>query len=118
MDRQVLLAIALSALVVIAYQQFLRIYYPDYAQSPRPGVSEVEGQPRGWRACRHGRRRRDEGWLLHDAGAPIDDLPDLAGLAAGEIRLDDSDQIRFRERRPLEDVEAIHLQSTGPASLH
>src|SRR2546430_5045731 len=40
-DRQVLLAIALSALVVIAYQQFLRIYYPDYAQNPRPGLTET-----------------------------------------------------------------------------
>jgi YidC/Oxa1 family membrane protein insertase len=40
-DRQVLLAIALSALVVIAYQQFLRIYYPDYGQNPRPGVTET-----------------------------------------------------------------------------
>ena len=41
MDRQVLLAIALSALVVIAYQQFLRIYYPDYGRKPAPAANET-----------------------------------------------------------------------------
>jgi YidC/Oxa1 family membrane protein insertase len=40
-DRQVLLAIALSALVVIAYQQFLRIYYPDYGQKPLPTAAQT-----------------------------------------------------------------------------
>ena len=41
MDRQVLLAVALSALVVIAYQEYLRIYYPDLGkkQAPAAGVT-------------------------------------------------------------------------------
>jgi YidC/Oxa1 family membrane protein insertase len=40
-DRQVLLAVALSALVVIAYQEYLRIYYPDLGkkQAPAAGVT-------------------------------------------------------------------------------
>jgi YidC/Oxa1 family membrane protein insertase len=44
-DRQILLAIALSALVVIAYQQFLRIYYPEYGRQPRPGGSGTPQPP-------------------------------------------------------------------------
>ena len=39
MDRRLLLAIALSALVVIAYQQYLQIFYP---QRPAPGVRSGE----------------------------------------------------------------------------
>lgn len=41
MDRQLLLAVALSALVVIAYQEYLRIYYPDLGkkQAPAAGVT-------------------------------------------------------------------------------
>src|SRR5206468_2044298 len=35
-DRQVLLAVALSALVVIAYQEYLRIYYPDLGKKQAP----------------------------------------------------------------------------------
>jgi YidC/Oxa1 family membrane protein insertase len=41
-DRQILLAVALSALVVIAYQEYLRIYYPDMGKqrtaAPTPAV--------------------------------------------------------------------------------
>ena len=39
MDRQVLLAIALSALLVLAYQEYLRIYYPDLGKKPPPATS-------------------------------------------------------------------------------
>ena len=34
MDRQVLLAVALSALVIFGYQQYLRIYYPNLGKKP------------------------------------------------------------------------------------
>ena len=34
MDRQVLLAIALSAILVLAYQEYLRIYYPELGKKP------------------------------------------------------------------------------------
>ena len=36
MDRQILLAVALSALVVIAYQEYLRIYYPNSGKPRTP----------------------------------------------------------------------------------
>jgi YidC/Oxa1 family membrane protein insertase len=35
-DRQVLLAIALSAILVLAYQEYLRIYYPELGKKPPP----------------------------------------------------------------------------------
>jgi YidC/Oxa1 family membrane protein insertase len=38
-DRQVLLAIALSALLVLAYQEYLRIYYPELGKKPSQGAS-------------------------------------------------------------------------------
>jgi YidC/Oxa1 family membrane protein insertase len=46
-DRQVLLAVALSALVVIAYQEYLRIYYPDLGkkQAPAAGVTPAPMPP-------------------------------------------------------------------------
>jgi YidC/Oxa1 family membrane protein insertase len=37
-DRQVLLAVALSAILVIAYQEYLRIYYPDLGK-PHPSAT-------------------------------------------------------------------------------
>jgi YidC/Oxa1 family membrane protein insertase len=33
-DRQIILAVALSALVVLAYQEYLRIYYPNLGKKP------------------------------------------------------------------------------------
>lgn len=39
MDRQVILAIALSALVVIAYQEYLRVYYPELGKKAAPGAA-------------------------------------------------------------------------------
>jgi YidC/Oxa1 family membrane protein insertase len=49
-DRQVLLAVALSALLVIGYQEYLRIYYPNLgkkapAVSPTSGTSDLPPQP-------------------------------------------------------------------------
>ena len=38
MDRQVLLAIALSAILVLAYQEYLRIYYPELGKKPPPAA--------------------------------------------------------------------------------
>lgn len=34
MDRQIIWAVALSALVVLAYQEYLRIYYPELGKTP------------------------------------------------------------------------------------
>ncbi len=51
MDRQVLIAVALSALLVIGYQEYLRIYYPNLGKkphavpSPPPGTPDVLPQP-------------------------------------------------------------------------
>ncbi len=44
MDRQVLLAVALSALLVIGYQEYLRIYYPNFGKKA-PAVSPTSGTP-------------------------------------------------------------------------
>ncbi len=41
MDRQVLLAVALSAILVIAYQEYLRVYYPDFGKKPRPSTTRA-----------------------------------------------------------------------------
>lgn len=38
MDRQVILAIALSALIVLGYQEYLRIYYPETQKKPVPSA--------------------------------------------------------------------------------
>lgn len=38
MDRQIIWAVALSALVVLAYQEYLRIYYPDLGKKPTPSA--------------------------------------------------------------------------------
>ncbi len=39
MDRNLILAIALSALVVIAYQQYLKVYYPESLKPPPPAAA-------------------------------------------------------------------------------
>jgi len=38
-DRQIILAVVLSALVVMAYQQYLRIYYPNLGKRPAPSAT-------------------------------------------------------------------------------
>lgn len=49
MDRQLILAVALSALVVLAYQEYLRIYYPDLGKRPagsaQPTVPPAPASP-------------------------------------------------------------------------
>jgi YidC/Oxa1 family membrane protein insertase len=44
-DRQVLLAVALSAILVIAYQEYLRIYYPDLGKKPHPSATRAPDIP-------------------------------------------------------------------------
>lgn len=45
MDRQVLLAVALSAILVIAYQEYLRISYPDFGKKPHPAPTQAPDAP-------------------------------------------------------------------------
>ena len=72
MDRQVLLAVALSALVVIAYQEYLRIYYPDLGKKQAPAG------------------RRDAGAVARpSAAAPPHSVQEECGTApSGDVAVD------------------------------
>jgi YidC/Oxa1 family membrane protein insertase len=44
-DRQIILAVVLSALVVMAYQEYLRIYYPNLGKSAAPNATPTPVLP-------------------------------------------------------------------------
>jgi YidC/Oxa1 family membrane protein insertase len=44
-DRQIILAVVLSALVVMAYQEYLRIYYPNLGKRPAPSATPSPALP-------------------------------------------------------------------------
>ncbi len=45
MDRQIIWAVALSALVVLAYQEYLRIYYPELGKTPPASARPTPSLP-------------------------------------------------------------------------